>query len=125
MNLLLDSHVFLWWKLSDPRISGKVEDAIRKAPEVYVSVATAWELGLKVNLGKLRLAEPVEQGVVSAGFRELPVTFRHTSTAVSLPMHHRDPFDRMLIAQALCEKLMIVTHDTAITQYEVPVLWVA
>jgi PIN domain nuclease of toxin-antitoxin system len=125
VNLLLDSHVFLWWKLSDPRISGKVEDAIRKAPEVYVSVATAWELGLKVNLGKLRLAEPVEQGVVSAGFRELPVTFRHTSTAVSLPMHHRDPFDRMLIAQALCEKLMIVTHDTAITQYEVPVLWVA
>jgi PIN domain nuclease of toxin-antitoxin system len=122
MRLLLDSHVFLWWKAADQRLSPAMVRAIAEAEEVYVSAATAWELGLKVSLGKLRLPESVEDGVLAAGFRELPVNFRHTREAVVLPPHHHDPFDRMLVAQALCEGLTIMTHDDKITQSEVALL---
>lgn len=122
MRLLLDSHVFLWWKAADPRLSPPMVRAIADAEEVYVSAATAWELGLKVSLGKLRLPESVEDGIASAGFKELPVHFRHTREAVVLPPYHHDPFDRMLVAQALCEGLTLMTHDDKITQYSVPVL---
>jgi PIN domain nuclease of toxin-antitoxin system len=122
MKLLLDSHVFLWWKMKDPRLSPAMVRAIAEAKEVYVSAATAWELGLKVSLGKLRLPESVEDGIVSAGFTELAVHFRHTREAVALPSHHHDPFDRMLVAQALCEGLTLMTHDDKITRYEVAVL---
>lgn len=122
MRLLLDSHVFLWWKTADPRLSPSMVRAIAEADEVYVSAATAWELGLKVSLGKLRLPESVEEGIVAAGFTELPVHFRHTRDAVVLPPHHHDPFDRMLVAQAMCEGLTLMTHDDKITRYEVAVL---
>ena len=122
MRLLLDSHVFLWWKASDARLSAAMVHAIADAADVFVSAATAWELGLKVSLGKLRLPESVEDGIVSAGFRELPVTFRHTRAAVVLPPHHHDPFDRMLVAQAACEGLTLMTHDEKIVQYNVAIL---
>lgn len=122
MKLLLDSHVFLWWKAADPRLSPGMVRAIAEAEEVYVSAATAWELGLKVSLGKLRLPESVEDGIAAAGFRELAVGFRHTRAAVALPPHHRDPFDRMLVAQALCEGLTLMTHDDQVARYEVAVL---
>ena len=122
MRLLLDSHVFLWWKAADPRLSSPMVRAIAEAEEVFVSAATAWELGLKVSLGKLRRPESVEDGIAAAGFTELPVRFRHTREAVVLPPHHHDPFDRMLVAQALCEGLTLMTHDDEITQYEVAVL---
>ena len=122
MRLLLDSHVVLWWKEADPRLSAAMVRAIAEAEDVYVSAATAWELGLKISLGKLRLPESVEDGILGAGFTELPVHFRHTRAAVVLPPHHHDPFDRMLVAQALCEGLTLMTHDDKITQYEVAVL---
>lgn len=122
MRLLLDSHVFLWWKAADPRLSSPMVHAIAEAEEVYISAATTWELGLKVSLGKLRLPESVEDGIAAAGFTELPVHFRHTREAVVLPPHHHDPFDRMLVAQARCEGLTLMTHDDKITQYEVAVL---
>ena len=122
MRLLLDSHVFLWWRTADPRLSEAVIDAVESAADVFVSAATAWELGIKVRLGKLRLPGPVEEGVRDSGFRELPVTFDHTAVATALPPYHRDPFDRMLVAQARCEGLTIVTHDEVIQRYEVAVL---
>ena len=122
MRLLLDSHVFLWWKSADPRLSRALQQVIEDAGEVYVSAATAWELGLKVSLGKLRLPESVEEGVAAAGFTELAVGFRHTREAVALPPHHHDPFDRMLVAQARCEGLTLMTHDARILLYEVSVL---
>lgn len=122
MRLLLDSHVFVWWMAGDPRLSAALVRAIGEADEVYVSTATAWELALKVSLGKLRLPEPVEDGVVAAGFLELPVRFAHTRLAAGLPPHHSDPFDRMLIAQAVCEGLTLVTHDAKILAYDVAVL---
>ena len=122
MKLLLDSHVFLWWQANDPRLTKAFKNVVRSANEVYVSAVTAWELGLKASLGKLRLPASVEDGVTESGFWELPITFAHARVAVALPHHHRDPFDRMLIAQALVENLTLVTHDAAIQRYEVPVL---
>jgi PIN domain nuclease of toxin-antitoxin system len=122
MRLLLDSHVFLWWKALDPRLSPAMLRAIAEADQVYVSAATAWELGLKISLGKLSLPESVEDGILAAGFTELRVDFRHTRQAVVLPPHHHDPVDRMLVAQALCEGLTLMTHDDKITRYDVAVL---
>jgi len=122
VKLLLDSHVLLWWKGLNPRLTPGLLEAIGGAEEVYVSAATAWELGLKVSLGKLVLPGPVEAGILSAGFVELPVTFRHTQRAVALPPLHTDPFDRMLVAQAVVEGLTLVTHDARILQYDVAVL---
>jgi PIN domain nuclease of toxin-antitoxin system len=122
MKLLLDSHVFLWWQTANPRLDAGLTRVIAEASEVYVSAATAWELGMKVSLGKLTLPEPVEDGILAAGFTELPVRFHHTREAVGLPPHHHDPFDRMLVAQARCEGLTLMTHDAAIARYEVAVL---
>jgi PIN domain nuclease of toxin-antitoxin system len=122
VRLLLDSHVFLWWKAADPRLTPTLVGAIAEAEAVYVSAASAWELGLKISLGKLRLPEPVEDGIVSAGFTELPVRLRHTRRAVELPPHHSDPFDRLLVAQALVEDLTLMTHDERIMRYEVAIL---
>lgn len=122
MRLLLDSHVFLWWQANDTRLTREIKNVVRLAKEVYVSAVTAWELGLKVSLGKLRLPASVEDGVTESGFWELPFTFAHARVAVALPHHHRDPFDRMLIAQALVEHLTLVTHDLEIQRYEVAVL---
>jgi PIN domain nuclease of toxin-antitoxin system len=122
VKLLLDSHVVLWWQGADKRLGKAIVAAIAEAPEVYVSAATAWEIGLKVALGKLRIPEPIEDAVHEAGFRELPVTFEHTRAAIALPAHHKDPFDRMLIAQAQREGLTIVTHDEAILRYDVAIL---
>jgi PIN domain nuclease of toxin-antitoxin system len=93
-----------------------------EADEIYVSAATAWELGLKVSLGKFRLPKFVEDSIVAAGFTELPVHFRHTREAVLLPPHHQDPFDRMLVARARSEGLTCMTQDDRITQHEVAVL---
>jgi PIN domain nuclease of toxin-antitoxin system len=124
VRLLLDSHVFLWWRMADPRLTKELVDEVRGADVVYVSAATAWELGLKVALGKLRVPEAVEDGVRDSGFVELPVTFRHTRAAAALPLLHRDPFDRMLVAQAQEEGLRIVTHDAAIRPYGVATLYV-
>ena len=118
MRLLLDSHVFLWWQSSAPQLDGSVVETIASADEVFVSAATTCELGLKSALGKLHLPEPVEDAVLAAGFTELPVSFAHTRAAVALPMHHRDPFDRILIAQAVCEKLTLVTADEQLQRYD-------
>ena len=121
MKLLLDSHVFLWWQANDTRLTREIKNAVRSANQVYVSAVTAWELGLKVSLGKLRLPASVEDGVTASGFWELPVTFAHARVAVALPQHHRDPFDRMLIGEALVENLTVVSQDAAIKRYEVAV----
>jgi PIN domain nuclease of toxin-antitoxin system len=114
----------LWWRAADPRLPSDLIAAVASASVVYVSAASAWEIGLKAALGKLRIPEPVEEGVRQSGFSELPVTFVHARVASELPMHHRDPFDRMLVAQALEEGLCIATHDAALRPYGVPHLLV-
>ena len=121
--LLLDTHVFLWWRMDDPRLGPESRDAISIARLVFVSAASAWEAALKTALGRLRLPEPFGQGVDGSGFERLPIAFEHAETAAALPPHHGDPFDRMLVAQAQLEGCTLVTHDRLLATYEIPILW--
>jgi PIN domain nuclease of toxin-antitoxin system len=91
--------------------------------EVFVSAASAWEVALTVATGKLRIPEPLAAAVAASAFNELPITFAHAAAASSLPLHHTDPFDRMLAAQAQVESLTLVTHDRQLQAYAVPILW--
>jgi PIN domain nuclease of toxin-antitoxin system len=122
VRLLLDTHVFLWWREASERIEPEVVQEISEAEVVFVSAATAWEVAIKVALGKLRLPGPLEPAVEESRFDKLPITFAHAAAVAALSLHHRDPFDRMLIAQALVEQLTIVTHDQRFATYGVPTL---
>ncbi len=121
--LLLDTHVFLWWRTNDPRLVSAVRDAIAVAPLVLVSAASAWEAAIKISLGRLKLPEPFARGVDASGFQRLPIAFEHAEAAGNLPPHHRDPFDRMLVAQTALEDCTLVSHDRALEPYGVSMLW--
>ncbi|MGH7517300.1 MAG: type II toxin-antitoxin system VapC family toxin [Gemmatimonadales bacterium] len=121
MNLLLDTHVLIWWD-EGQRLSAPARRAIREADEVYVSAASAWEVAIKIALGRLRPTRTVEQAAADSGFLELPVTFRHATRVASLPPVHRDPFDRLLVAQAAEEGLTLVSRDRALERYGVSVV---
>lgn len=123
MKLLLDTHAFLWWSDDDPRLKAGPRRAIVKAESVVVSAASAWEAAIKIALGKLRMRTPFEQAVKVNAFESLLITFSHAAAVTSLALHHRDPFDRMLIAQAIAERLTIITHDRRFEPYGVPILW--
>ena len=117
-GLLLDTHVFLWWRENNARLSGRARNGIATADLVMVSAASAWEAAIKVALGRLRLPDTFESGVRDSGFERLPVGFAHAEESGRLPSHHRDPFDRMLVAQARVERLTLVTHDRRLEPYE-------
>jgi PIN domain nuclease of toxin-antitoxin system len=123
MRLLLDTHAVLWWQTDDRRLSKPARKAIQAADVVWVSAASAWEVAIKTALGRLRLSEPFAITVASDDLTELPVLFAHADTLATLPPHHADPFDRMLVAQALVEGATLVTRDTALGAYGVPVVW--
>lgn len=123
MKLLLDTHVVLWWLASPEELAPPAYKAI-EAPtnEVYVSAASFWEMSIKQELGKLSLpGDPIE-ALESSGFLTLDVSAAHGWRAGSLPPHHRDPFDRMLIAQADIESMVLITRDVHIPKYGIPVL---
>ena len=122
-RLLLDTHAFLWWRGDPARLGAKVRDRIAKADVVFVSAASAWEAAIKVSLGRLELPDTMEAGVLASGFEKLLITFSHAEHAAALPHHHKDPFDRMLVAQARAEGLTLVTHDRLLEPYEVEILW--
>lgn len=122
-KLLLDTHVFLWWRANDPQLQGAAKSAIAGADVVFVSAATAWEAAIKASLGRLDLPDTVESGVEDSGFEKLLISFSHAEAAAALPSHHSDPFDRMLVAQAVSEGLTLVTHDRRLEAYEVSILW--
>ena len=122
-KLLLDTHVFLWWRANDPSLSEDAITAISDTNVVFVSAATAWEAAIKAALGRLELPDSVESGVEDSGFEKLAITFLHAETAAKLPAHHHDPFDRLLVAQAIAERLTLVTHDRKLQAYDVPILW--
>ena len=122
-NLLLDTYVFLWWRANDPRLRAEAREAISTAPLVFVSAATAWEAVIKVAVGKLHLPDTIEAGVRASGFEQLPIRFAHAERVAALPLHHRDPFDRLLVAQALVEDLVLVTNDRQLEPYEARLLW--
>lgn len=123
MNLLIDTHILLWWRTKNPKLVRSARNAIARANTVYVSAASAWEVAIKISLGKLELDEPFEAGVVDSQFTLLPINFAHAAAVASLPRHHTDPFDRMLIAQSIVENLSIVTHDEHFRPYGRPVIW--
>lgn len=125
MNLLLDTHVLLW-ALGDPsRLPPRVAAAIADPRnDVYVSAVVTWELVIKASLGRVdlpfaELGEVLEE----TGFTELPVTIAHTLRVRELPNHHRDPFDRLLVAQALAEDMTVVSADAVVRSYPVTVMW--
>ena len=123
MKLLLDTHVFLWWRLDSRRLNRAARETIATAEIVWVSAASAWEIAIKRTLGRLELDEPFASMVDDSDFSALDVTFAHAQRAGILPPHHADPFDRMLVAQALVEGATLITHDRQLQPYDVPILW--
>lgn len=121
-RLLLDTQALIWWDANDPRLGGNARAAIQEATEVYVSSASAWEVVIKEALGKLRTTRRPTQAVSEGGFRELPISFEHAEAVGGLPAHHRDPFDRVILAVAKVEGLTVVTSDPKLQPYGVPLI---
>lgn len=121
MRLLLDTHVVIWWDLGAP-MEREAMRAIREADEVYVSAASSWEIAIKTAIGKIQRSRPLAEVCAQSGFRELPVLMRHADELLTLPLLHRDPFDRLLVAQAIAEDLVLVTRDPAVAAYPVGTL---
>jgi PIN domain nuclease of toxin-antitoxin system len=122
VSLLLDTHALLWWLLGQG-LSAEATDRIADQQTlVVVSAASIWEAGIKVALGKLEIPGSLPEAVVSEGFEPLGISLAHAEAAGRLPPHHRDPFDRMLVAQAQIERLTIVTRDPAFDRYDVSVV---
>jgi PIN domain nuclease of toxin-antitoxin system len=117
VNLLLDTHVLLWWLAGGTRLREAIRTAISTAEGVWVSAATAWEIGIKTSLGKLEFHGNIEEQLAKNNFRPLPITLAHAVASGKLPRRHGDPFDRMLIAQAQVESLTLVTHDALLSEY--------
>jgi PIN domain nuclease of toxin-antitoxin system len=122
MNLLLDTHVILWWLTDDPTLSNEIKERIDHEPDVHLSPATIWEVTIKQAIGKLKDPADLPERIRASGLREIAITSEHALVAGRLPLVHRDPFDRMLVAQALCEDLVLVTRDRDIANYDVSVL---
>ena len=127
-GLLLDTHAFIWWATSDSRVSARARDAIADShTPVVLSVVTPWELTMKSAIGRLELTDSprslVYSQVARHGYELLQVKLDHALAVGELPLHHGDPFDRLLIAQAHVESLTLVSADAVFDRYDVPVLW--
>ena len=123
MRLLLDTHALLWWLADDARLGRRAREAIAApANLVFVSAATAWEIAVKRALGRLVAPGDVEEWLAESDFRPLPIQIAEAVASAELPPHHRDPFDRLLVAQARIGGMTIVTSDEHIGGYEVSVL---
>ncbi len=120
---LLDTQVFLWCLIDSPRLTTKAREIIIDPKNaVYVSAVSSWEIAIKKSIGKLKAPDNIDEIVDKMGFLKLPVYLYHADFLSKLPMHHRDPFDRMLIAQAIAEDLLIITADRRFKEYEVKLL---
>lgn len=118
MRLLLDTHIALWAIVDSPRLPKGTRDLMVEATEVYVSAASVWEVAIKRSLGKLDVeAERFAAAVLDSGFLSLPITDRHAAGVQRMPLHHADPFDRLLIAQAIAEPLRLLTADAQLLPY--------
>jgi PIN domain nuclease of toxin-antitoxin system len=128
MNLLLDTHVFLWFCQDDPALSAAAKTLIENpANRKLISVASCWEIAIKAGLGKMKLGEPsasyIPAALARTGFDLLPITVAHATGVEGLPLHHRDPFDRLLVAQAIAEGIPIVSRDVVLDAYGITRLW--
>ncbi|PSB05796.1 PIN domain nuclease [Pleurocapsa sp. CCALA 161] len=127
MNLLLDTHTFLWFVNDNPKLSDRLKDLIEDTNNVsYLSIASLWEMSIKFNLGKLTLdpnyEEFVEREVTTSTVRLLNIELEHLRINSTLPFHHRDPFDRLIIAQSIAEEIPIVSVDSAFDKYSVALI---
>ncbi|MFE2743392.1 type II toxin-antitoxin system VapC family toxin [Streptomyces scopuliridis] len=119
MRVLRDTHVILWWLDDSPELSSEIKELLDTEPAVYVSAVSPWEIAIKQSLGKLDGPEDLAERVRDSQFSGLPITAGHGVRAGRPPTHHRDPFDRILIAQAQTEGMTMVTRDKWISQYDV------
>jgi PIN domain nuclease of toxin-antitoxin system len=118
MRLLLDTHIFLWAVAGSPLLKAAARRAIQSADQVYVSAASIWEVAIKARLGKIKAdPEALVAAIEASGFVELPVRAAHAAGVARLPPHHQDPFDRLLVAQAIAEPLKLLTADAALARY--------
>ena len=128
MRLLLDTHAFLWLVEGSPNLSGAAQAALADpANDCYLSAASVWELAIKVGNNKLSMSDPldvfVSKWTSAYQLNPLPVQNAHALAVVALPPHHKDPFDRLLIAQAMVERMTVVTSDIKLARYTVPIVW--
>ncbi len=128
MRVLLDTHAFLWFITDDPKLSAKGRATIADPDhEILISPASYWEIAIKVRLGKYPLSVPFEtfisQGIDANDFEILPIEPKHAAALTTLPFHHRDPFDRLLIAQALVEQMPLLSADSAFDAYPITRIW--
>ena len=119
MRLLIDTHILIWWLADDRKLTRSARTIIANPDnDVLVSAASLWEISIKVSLGRLEVElDDLEQDIATNGFRSVPINHRHALTAGRLPAIHRDPFDRMLIAQANVDELRVVSHDRVFERY--------
>ena len=125
-NLLLDTHAFIWYSEDDFKLPESIKIEIETADRVYISIASLWEIAIKLSIGKLSLRsnyESIESSLEPAGISLLPISFTDTVRIMNLPLHHRDPFDRILIAQAINNSLTLVSCDAAFTAYPIQLRW--
>jgi PIN domain nuclease of toxin-antitoxin system len=123
MNLLIDTHVLLWWLSNDSTLSREARECLRdNRNTVFVSAASVWEISIKKSIGKLDAPDDLESAMRVGRFRELAISTAHALAAGTLPMHHSDPFDRMLVAQAMLESLTFLTRDDRIEAYSIPTI---
>jgi len=128
VNLLLDTHTLLWFVLGDAKLSVTARRLIEDAANIkFVSPAAYWEIAIKISIGKYALNEPydtfMDRAIRQNGFLILPIEPRHTSLLTNLPFHHRDPFDRLMIVQAMAEGFALVSTDSAFDAYSIQRLW--
>lgn len=125
-RLLLDTHALIWFVSNDPNLPVSTRDKIESAEDVLLSIASLWEMAIKLNIGKLPLQgnfEDIEPQLIAAGITILPLTFADTVQFRYLPLHHRDPFDRILVAQAINHSLVLVSCDVAFDAYDLQRVW--
>lgn len=127
MRLLLDTHTFLWFIEDSSKLSPEAKKLLESEGELLLSIASLWEMAIKVSIGKLTLAQPfdtfIPQQLSKNAIRLLPISIAHLGSVSTLPFHHRDPFDRLLIAQAIAEQLPIVSIDDKFDSYPVKRVW--
>ena len=123
MKLLLDTHILLWWLTQDRKLSQTETDIITDPDNlIFVSAATAWEIAVKKMIGKLEAPDDLPAALAANNFLELPISIEHSQKLYRLPLHHHDPFDRIMVSQAMSEDLIFMTRDTKIALYDIKII---